>query len=167
MNEGKICWNIFELRRLPGACVSHVRRWQDQLVSGSRMVCNSVYAAGQVSLLHVFTASQLCRQAMHHDQAHHPLLCHNMLQSYTCTSEPPQPSQTQVIPAQRWIWFLWACRHSSDEITPEMQNKTCNSRLIEWCLMQPDEIIFEAAADQGIYGNKAASKLCTVYGTTA
>lgn len=67
-NEYKICQNIFKPCRLLQACVSYVQWWQGQLVSGSRLVCNSVYAAGQVSLLHVLTASQLCRQAMHYDR---------------------------------------------------------------------------------------------------
>lgn len=94
---GEICPNSFQSCRLFQACVSYVPWWQGQLASGSLMVCSSVYAAGRVSLQHVSTASQLCRQAMHHDQAHHPALCHNIPQSYTCTSETLQSCQAQVI----------------------------------------------------------------------
>lgn len=100
-------------------------------MSGSLMVCNSVYAAGQVSLQHVFTASQLCRQAMHHDQAHHPLVCHNILQSYTCSSETLQSCQTQVGAAQ--YFFLGPTQTSQSRDDAEMCHKICKSTLTETC----------------------------------
>ncbi len=103
-NGDQICQKFLKLCQLLQACVSYVQWWQGQLVSGSQRVCNSVYAAGQVSLLHVLNALQPCGQAMHHDRTHHPFLCHNTHQSYMCTSEPLQPCQTHVIAIQHWIW---------------------------------------------------------------
>ena len=54
---------------------------------------------------HCYMSSLHLSYAMHYDRAHHPILCHNMLQSYTCMRGPLRPRPTQVIPAQRWSCF--------------------------------------------------------------
>lgn len=64
---------------------------------------DGVYAPGQVSLHHVFAASQLCRQAMHHGPA--AGIAATPLSQHTSKLHT-QLCQTQVTAVQHWLFGL-------------------------------------------------------------
>lgn len=63
--------------------------------------------------------------------AHHPFLCHNILQSCTCTSEPPTPkSNTGDLRTVHGL-VLQACRHETHKTLMQKCAKPCKNRIIK------------------------------------